>query len=263
MNDDELFDFELNGAPALPQAKWEGYVENNGARIWCATLGEGEPVLLLHGGLGHSGNWGKQVPFLVDAGYQVIVMDSRGHGRSTRDEQRYTYELMASDAISVLDKIKVEQVKVVGWSDGACIALILGIKVPNRISGVFFFACNMDPTGTKPMDDLPPIVFRCLGRHQKDYALLSPTPEDFGPFTEAVGVMMKTEPNYSADDLAAVSVPVTVAVGEHDEFIKREHEEYLAATIPGARFVLLSGVSHFAPIQRPALFNQALLDFLR
>jgi pimeloyl-ACP methyl ester carboxylesterase len=74
--------------------------------------------------------------------------------------------------------------------------------------------------------------------------------------------MQSTQPNYSVDDLAQISVPVTIAHSEHDEFIKREHAEYLARSIPNADFVFLDGVSHFAPLQRPEQFNRAILAFL-
>ncbi len=74
--------------------------------------------------------------------------------------------------------------------------------------------------------------------------------------------MQKTEPNYSASDLAELSVPVAVVHSEHDEFIKREHAEYLARTIPNAEFVYLPSVSHFAPLQRCEQFNRAMLVFL-
>jgi len=74
--------------------------------------------------------------------------------------------------------------------------------------------------------------------------------------------MMSSQPNYSADDLAGVRVPVTVVQSEHDEFIKREHAEYLARSIPGAELTILPGVSHFAPLQRPEQFNRVLLAFL-
>ena len=62
--------------------------------------------------------------------------------------------------------------------------------------------------------------------------------------------MQRDQPNYSAADLATITVPVTVAQAENDEFIEPEHAEYIARTIPGARFELLAGVSHFAPVQR-------------
>ncbi|HZO90189.1 MAG TPA: alpha/beta fold hydrolase [Chthonomonadaceae bacterium] len=94
-------------------------MENDGARIWYASYGAGPPVLLLHGGLGHSGNWGYQVPALVHAGYCAVLIDSRGHGRSTRDARPFTYELMASDVLAVMDRLSLEKVAVVGWSDGA------------------------------------------------------------------------------------------------------------------------------------------------
>jgi pimeloyl-ACP methyl ester carboxylesterase len=259
--DDDLSKFEADGAAPLPDSSAQGYTENDGARIWYASYGSGQAVILLHGGLGHSGNWGYQVPALVEKGYQTVVIDSRGHGRSTRDARPFSYELMASDVLAVMDKLKLEQAALVGWSDGACTALILADKAPTRVAGVFFFACNMDPSGTKEFE-FTPVVGQCFNRHVKDYAELSATPGQFEAFSAAVGLMQKTEPSYSMHDLAQISVPVTIVHSEHDEFIKREHAEYLARSIPNAEFVLLQGGSHFAPLQRPEQFNNAVLNFL-
>ncbi|MBX5157106.1 MULTISPECIES: alpha/beta hydrolase [unclassified Rhizobium] len=259
--DDELIHFEAHGAAALPPAAVEGHVGRDGARIWYATYGDGPPVILLHGGLGHSGNWGYQVPALLSSGRRVVLIDSRGHGRSTRDSRPYTYELMAADVLAVMDDLSLERAAFVGWSDGACIALILAMTAPSRVEGVFFFACNMDPSGT--LEFVPtPVIDRCFCRHARDYAALSATPDDFQPFVEAVSLMMRTEPNYQAADLARVDVSVAIALGEHDEFIKPEHAEYLARGIPNAQMIYLTGVSHFAPLQRSAEFNAAVLSFL-
>ncbi|HEX2889451.1 alpha/beta hydrolase [Vineibacter terrae] len=260
-HDDDLVNFAMHGAPPLPAASNQGRVESDGARIWYATYGAGPAVILLHGGLGHSGNWGHQVPALIEAGHRVVLIDSRGHGRSTRDTRPYMYELMASDVLAVMDTLRLEKAAVVGWSDGACIALILARQAPARIAGVFFFGCNMDPSGTKAFVPTP-VVDRCFARHAKDYAALSATPDQFKPFVAAVSEMMKTQPDYTARDLAAIAVPVAIAHAEHDEFIKREHADYLARSIPGAELILLPGVSHFAPLQRPALFNAAARAFL-
>ena len=260
--DDELRYFEAHGAPELPLATAQGYVETDGARIWYATYGEGPPVILLHGGLGHSGNWGYQVPALLAHGHRTVLVDTRGHGRSTRDGRPFTYDLLASDVMAVMDALRIEQAALIGWSDGACTSLVLASKFPGRAAGVLFFACNMDPSGTKPFE-MTPIVERCFARHKSDYARLSATPGDFPRFVDAVSAMQRTEPNYSAQDLAGIAVPVTVVLGEMDEFIRREHAEYLAQHIARARFVLLPGVSHFAPLQRPESFNQLLLTFLR
>ncbi|OXJ07638.1 MULTISPECIES: alpha/beta fold hydrolase [Burkholderia] len=260
-NDDDLARFESQGGTPLPAADEQGWLEHDGARIWHASFGHGPAVVLLHGGLGHSGNWGNQVPALLAAGYRAIVIDSRGHGRSTRDDEPYSYERMASDVLAVLDALHVDRARFVGWSDGACIALVLADRAPERAAGVFFFACNMDPSGTKEIVPSP-LLDRCFARHRKDYAALSATPDQFDAFVAAVSEMMRTQPDYRAQDLAAIAVPVTIVLGEHDEFIRPEHAAYLASTIPGAMLTTLPGVSHFAPLQRPERFNAAMLAFL-
>jgi pimeloyl-ACP methyl ester carboxylesterase len=259
--DDDLKKFEAEGAAPLPVTDQQGYIAHDGAQIWYASYGSGPPVILLHGGLGNSGNWGYQVPALVKSGYQTIVVDSRGHGRSTRDARPYSYELMATDVLAVMDELHLERAALVGWSDGACTSLILASSVPRRVAGVFFFACNMDPSGTKEFE-FSPALERCFHRHKKDYAELSTTPDQFEEFVEAVSLMQKTQPNYSARDLAGIGMPVVIVQSEHDEFIKREHAEYLATNIPDAELILLSDVSHFAPLQRPEQFNRAVLAFL-
>jgi pimeloyl-ACP methyl ester carboxylesterase len=118
----------------------------------------------------------------------------------------------------------------------------------------------MDPSGVKPFE-ASPTLDRCFSRHTKDYAQLSATPERFEDFVEAVTLMQRTQPNYSAQDLAKINVPVVIVQSEHDEFIKREHAEYLAQNIPDAEFIALNAVSHFAPLQRPEQFNTAILQF--
>jgi pimeloyl-ACP methyl ester carboxylesterase len=260
-HDDELIRFEATGATPLPFTDELGYIENDGARIWYSAFGAGAPVILLHGGLGHSGNWGHQIPALIANGFRAVVIDSRGHGRSTRDGQPYSYELMASDVLAVMNALHFDRAALVGWSDGACTALILAAKSPERVAGVFFFACNMDPTGVRPFEPTPTLN-RCFSRHTEDYRQLSATPDQFKQFVEDVGLMQRTQPDYSEQALAKIQVPVTIVQSERDEFIKREHAEYLAQAIPGATLILLNGVSHFAPLQRPQQFNAAMLAFV-
>ena len=262
--DDDLRKFEAEGAAPLPVPDEQGYVENEGARIWYSTYGAGSPVILLHGGLGHSGNWGYQVPALVQNGYRAVLIDSRGHGRSTRDDRAYAYELMAADVLAVMNRLRLERSALVGWSDGACTSLILARQKPDRVAGVFFFACNMDPSGLKEFEFKPDSALaRCFARHTKDYAQLSATPDQFEAFTAAVGLMQRTQPDWSARELGELKVPVAVVQGEHEEFIKREHAEYLAQHLPNADLVVLAGVSHFAPLQRPGVFDAAILGFVR
>jgi pimeloyl-ACP methyl ester carboxylesterase len=261
--DDDLRKFEAEGAPPLPVPDEQGYVENQGGRIWYSTCGAGLPVILLHGGLGHSGNWGYQVPVLVQNGYRAVLIDSRGHGRSTRDGRPYAYELMAADVLAVMNRLRLERSALVGWSDGACTSLILARQEPDRVAGVFFFACNMDPSGLKEFEFKPDSALaRCFARHTKDYAQLSVTPDQFEAFTAAVGLMQRTQPDWSVRELGELKVPVAVVQSEHEEFIKREHAEYLVQNLPNAELVVLAGVSHFAPLQRPGVFDAAILGFL-
>jgi pimeloyl-ACP methyl ester carboxylesterase len=261
-HDDDLLNFAAHGPTPLPTNGVCGTVDNAGARIWYAAYGEGLPVILLHGGMGNSRNFGFQVPALITAGYRPIVIDSRGHGRSTADEKPYSYWLMASDTRAVMDALGIDRAAIVGWSDGAATGLVMAKDTPERVAALFFFACNVDPSGTKPFV-YTDVIGRCLERHKKDYADLSPTPGGFDAMSAGLQPMQRDQPNYSAADLASITVPVTVAQAENDEFIKREHAEYIARTIPDARLATLPSVSHFAPVQRPEVFNAAVLEFLK
>jgi pimeloyl-ACP methyl ester carboxylesterase len=260
-SDDDLTRFEAHGLPPLPAANSSGFAEADGARIWYAAVGTGKPVLLLHGGMSSSLCWARQVGALTSAGYRAIVIDSRGHGRSTRDARPFSYAQMAADTCLVMDALGVDRAPIIGWSDGADTGLVMGKERPDRLAGLFFFACNVDSSGNLPFVFSPPIG-RFLDRARTDYAELSSTPGDFDAVFEAVGVMQRTQPDYSAADLATIRAPVWSVLGENDEFIRREHAQYIAQAIPGARFVLLPEVGHFAPLQRPALFNRTILEFL-
>lgn len=263
--DDDLIHLAAHGLPPLPKPPQSGAVANDNARIWYTAWGDKDrpPVLLLHGGLGNAGNWVYQVPALVAAGYRVVAIDSRGQGRSTRDDQRYSYQLMAGDTRAVMDALGIDKAAVVGWSDGAATGIVMAHDTPERVAGVFIFACCIDETGLNPFRATP-VIDRIYNHHVRDYLALSPTPTlaDFERMRDDLGPMQQGEPNYSAAQMATIRVPVWGVVGDRDEFIKADHVRYIADSIPGARFVLLPGVSHFAPLQRPDAFNGAVLEFL-
>jgi pimeloyl-ACP methyl ester carboxylesterase len=247
----------------LPELTAQGRIEHDGARIWYAVLGAGRPVVLLHGGLANSETWGNQVPALIDSHHRVILVDSRGHGRSTLGTQPLSYELMETDVIAVMDELRVDVATIVGWSDGAIISLIMAMRHPARVSEVYAFGANMDATAVKPGTFSSPVLSEVAKRLANDYARLSPTPDGFTRLHSAVETMQKSQPNYSAADLAAIHGPrIAVADGDHEEFITRAHTEYLARTIPGATLIILHGVSHFAPWQAPGEFNRSMISFL-
>src|SRR5215207_139246 len=113
---------EIPEPPAMPEAAESGTAPVNGIEMYYAAYGSGEPLLLVHGGLGYADIWANQVIDLMKD-HKVIVADSRGHGRSTRTEEPYGYDLMASDYVALLDHLKIDKVALVGWSDGGIIGL--------------------------------------------------------------------------------------------------------------------------------------------
>jgi pimeloyl-ACP methyl ester carboxylesterase len=262
VSDLDLRTFEAEGAPPLPAGGVEGRVAHEGASIWYAAHGDGSPVLLLHGALGNSLDWGYQVPALLEAGYRAILIDNSGRGRSTLGTPPLGYDLMASEVLAVMDVLDIPKAAIVGWSDGAIIGLTLAMKYPERISRVFAFGCNMDLEGVKQVSPSDPLITRVFSRAAEDYARLSEKPDDFHAVAALVSQMMATQPNYRPRDLGRIRVPIAIAAADGDEFIKLEHTQYLARSIPGAELIMLPGVTHFAPLQRPGEFNTAMLAFL-
>ncbi|RZM97985.1 alpha/beta hydrolase [Bradyrhizobium genosp. SA-3] len=250
----------LPPTPTLPKAAQSGLAPINGVKIWYAVFGRGQTVLLLHGGLANANYWGHQVRAL-QRHYQVIVMESRGHGRSSRNQEPYGYDLMASDVVGLLDHLKISKAAIVGWSDGAIIGLDIAIKHPERVSKLFAFAANSDPSGVA--DIASSDVFNAyIARAGEEYKRLSPTPTEYKSFVADITKMWESQPKWTALDLAAIKVPTWIVDGDHDEAIKRENTEFMAANIPGAGLLIQPEVSHFSFLQDPEQFNEDVLHFL-
>lgn len=244
-------------APAMPAPASTGMAPVNGIQMYYATYGAGSPILLIHGGLGHADLWANQVADLM-TDHLVIVADSRGHGRSTRDAQPYGYDLMASDYVALLDHLKVDKVDLVGWSDGGIIGLDIAMKHPERLSRLFAHAANITTDGVDPSVAEDAVFGAYIGKMAGDYAKMSPTPDQFDAFVAQISEMWATQPNWADADVAAITVPTTVVLGEHDEAITRAHTDKIAGLIPGATEVILPGTSHFAMLQDPAAYTAAI-----
>jgi pimeloyl-ACP methyl ester carboxylesterase len=251
----------LPPTPPPVQGEHTGHAKINGISLYYAVIGHGPPVVLLHGGLANSDYWGNQVKALAPH-HTVILMDSRGHGRSTRDARPYGYDLMADDVVGLLDTLHLARADVVGWSDGAILGLDLAIRHPDRVGKVFAFAANTVTSGVQDNVEKNPTFARYIERAGHEYARLSATPAQYDAFVAQISKMWATEPNWTDAQLRSIKTPVWVVDGDHDEAIKRAHTEYIAATIPGAGLLILPNVSHFAFLQDPAMFNAALLHFL-
>jgi len=251
----------LPPTPAPIATSRTGQAHVNGISIHYAMYGHGSPVIFLHGGLSNADYWGLQVP-PVAARHTVVLMDSRGHGRSTRDARPYCYDLMADDVVALIDELKIPKADIVGWSDGGIIGLDLAMRHKDRIGKVFAFAANTVTAGVVDGVEKNQTFAAFIARAGKEYAAYSTTPNEYDTFVEQISKMWAEQPNWTDAQLKAIDRPILVVDGDHDEAIKREHTEYIAATIPHAGLLILPNGSHFAFLLDPAQFTFAILHFL-
>jgi len=160
------------------------------------------------------------------------------------------------------DHLLLKDLILIGWSDGACTALELARTRPSLVAGVLFFACNIDPTGTLEFR-MTESIGNCLLRHKLDFTGMTPTFDRFDDLQPKLDPMQRSQPDYGTGDLKGISVPVTVIQGDRDEFIKSDHARHIADSLGNARFELLQGLGHFAPIEDPEMFNEAMLRHVK
>ena len=246
---------------AMPKPVQSGYAPVNGIQMYYAVFGTGDPVLLIHGGLGHADIWASQVATLSKT-HKVIVADSRGHGRSTRTEQPYGYDLMASDYLALLDHLKIDKTALVGWSDGGIIGIDIALHHPERLTRLFAQAANVTTDGLDPGVMTNKTFAAYIDRSGRDYKKMSKTPDQYDAFVAQMSHMWESEPAWSKEQLAEIITPTAIVAGDHDEAIKREHTEDIASAIPGAKLIILPNASHFAMLQAPDEYSQAVLDFI-
>ncbi|WP_137153867.1 alpha/beta hydrolase [Rhizobium sp. FKL33] len=253
---------ELPEPPAMPAAVTSGLAPVNGIKMYYAVYGEatGTPILLIHGGLGYADIWANQVKAL-SKDHRVIVADSRGHGRSTRNAEPFGYDLMASDYLALLDYLKVDKVDLVGWSDGGIIGLDIAIHHPERLNKLFAQAANTKVEGVKA-DVMENKTFTTyIERSGEIYKKISPTPNEYDAFVTQISGMWASQPNWPDSELKSIKTPTAIVLGDHDEAVDRKHTDYIASMIPGAKLIILKDASHFAMLQDPDGYTKAVLDF--
>jgi len=248
--------------PAMPKPAAKGFVEIDGAKIYYATFGSGSPVVLLHGGMGNGDHWANQVPALAEK-LQVVVIDSRGQGRSTRTKAAPSYDVMAADVLAVMDHLKLEKASIVGWSDGGEIGLKLAIHHPDRVVKLFIFGANYDAKGSKPRAGKSfPTFDGYAAKCRADFKRLSGTPKQFDALVQWLLPIWRNPMGFTQDELKSIKAPTIVADGDHDEIIVLSQIEEMAKLIPNGRLEVFKDTSHFALWQDPATFTKVVVDFL-
>lgn len=249
--------------PAMPAATTTGSIKVDGAALYYARYGKGDPVVLLHGGLGNSDHWANQIAALVDAKHEVIVTDARGEGRSTRTAKSPSYDLMATDTLAVLDALKLDKAAIVGWSDGGEVALKIAIGHPDRVAKLFVFGANYNSEGSKPRRNGRTAAFTAYAvKCRADYQKLSKTPKQFDELVDWLLPIWRNPMGFTKDQLRSIRAPTMIADGDHDEVIQLAQIEEMSQLIPHAKLQVFKDTSHFALWQDPVSFNKALVEFL-
>ena len=136
------------------------------------------------------------------------------------------------------------------------------MKHPERLTRLFAQAANVTTDGVDPGVLTNKTFAAYIERSGRDYKKLSKTPDQYDAFVAQISKMWETQPNWSKEQVAKITTPTAIVAGDHDEAIKREHTDYMAKTIPGAKEIILPNASHFAMLQAPDEYTKAVVDFI-
>lgn len=239
------------------------YIDVNDIKVYYEVYGEGEPVLLLHGNGGSIANFQYQIPELSKH-FKVIAVDSRAQGKSSDSDKEITYALMASDMSELIDKLLLEGVYVVGWSDGGNIGLELAYAHPEKVKKLVTLGANytwedfMAPPDSITMDQNDPLIVKMkpvIEKLLEGYQKISPA------IQEKLTALMEKYPNFTREQLGQIQAPTLVVAGDHD-MINLDQTIALFTSLPHAQLFIIPGASHFALLEQPELVNSEIINFL-
>jgi pimeloyl-ACP methyl ester carboxylesterase len=236
------------------------YVQTGAVRTWYDQHGEGNPLVLLHGGLVDA-RWFEPNLAPLAENFHVYTPERRGHGHTPDVEGPITYQLMADDTIAFLDQIVGGPADLVGHSDGAFIALLVAIQRPDLVNRLVMISGGFDKSGEAVPDmafDVDEVV-QFLG---PAYGEVSPDGQDHFPEVVAkIGELMKNEPHLDRAELTKVRHRSLVMFSD-DDLTTLAHAVDMYDALPNAELAVVPGTSHFLTQEKPHLVNALLSDFL-
>ena len=236
-------------------------VEIGGHPTWVEDRGAGaETVLLLHGGMSNSDLLldGLGDPFAEHL--RVVAFDRRGHGYTADTAAAFHYEDMATETIGVLEQVVGGRAHLVGWSDGGIVALLVAMRRPELVDRLVVIGANFHHDGVLPVElvEDSPVAAQLF----EAYAARSPDgPDHFGDLFQKFMAMITTEPTLSVSDIATITAPTLVMVGD-DDLPRLAHTCELYETLPAGQLCVIPGTSHALPIERPAEVARLVVEFL-
>lgn len=242
-----------------------------GADLYVERHGEGEPVVVLHGGfVSHR----SLVPIArrLSERFDVISIDSRGQGRSSVRSGPITYGRMATDVVSVLDSLAIERAHVVGHSDGGCQSLHLLVDHPDRIASATLIGTPLHLDDYRPgthdalMGFLDALIQGVEGADvygfEAHFRSTNPHPERWRETLVSLAATWRVEPTFSDASLARVRVPVLVIGTDGDEFLDTTVFERSAAVFPAGELAWIPGGTHALTASHPAEIVAAIEAFV-
>jgi pimeloyl-ACP methyl ester carboxylesterase len=236
-----------------------GYIDIGGHRTWLVDSGgSAEPVLMLHGGLSDSELLLDPLePSLRDR-YRVVAFDRRGHGRTADTAAAFHYEDMATQSIAVIEKVIGGPTHLVGWSDGAILALLITLRRPDLTRSLVLIGANYHFDGNMPISP----GGSGLTILKQRYAERSPDGADhFSAVLKKSLAMFATEPTLTTDDLRTISARALVMVGD-DDLMTLAHTASLYESLPHSQLAVIPGTSHAVLLEKPALMAEIVTDYL-
>ncbi len=240
------------------------YIELPGVKTWYEVEGEGDSILLLHGGFCTNETWGLQRADFA-ANHRVFLPERRAHGHTPDVEGRLSYHDMAKDTIDFLTSVVGSPAHLVGWSDGGIVALLVAIARPDLVRKIVVTGANFKPAPeigmAEGLDGLTADAPE-MGMFRAMYEAASPDgPEHWPIVVGKLAEMYRVEPDISIEDLGRISAPTLVLVGD-DDGVPLEHTIELYRAIPNSELAVVPGTSHAHFMEKPSLVNRIVIDFL-
>lgn len=221
--------------------------------LYYQEKGKKEPFILLHGN-GENGSYFKNQMDYFSNRYRVIALDTRGHGRSPRGTKPFTIEQFSCDLYDFMEELEISEAVILGFSDGANIAMKFAMKYPNRVKALILNGGNLEPRGVKITTQLPIEIGYKIA---KWFASKSPKAKKNA---EMLGLMVN-DPNIERKELAKITAPTLVICGSND-MIRESHTKEIAKNIPNAKLAIIKG-NHFIANRKYLTFNKEVEDFLQ
>ena len=214
--------------------------------------GNGTPLILLHGNGEDSGYFVNQMEAFSSCRH-VYAVDTRGHGKTPRGTAPFTIRQFADDLLAFMEEHNIDKADILGFSDGANIAMIFALKYPHRVKRLILNGGNLDTKGIKFKIQFPIELGYRIAKHFANKS------SEVKAKAEMLGLMVN-DPNIKSEELSQIKVPVLVIAGT-DDMVKEKHTRLIAQSINGAELKILSG-NHFVANQNPEEFNRTVLEFL-